>query len=107
MRAILTYHSIDASASPISVSKEVFASHVEWLATGRVRVTTVDELLRLPDSADAVALTFDDGFENFGEIAAPALARHALPSTLFIVSDYVGRTNAWGGRCRTRTRATA
>ena len=97
MKAILTYHSIDASGSVISVSEESFARHVEWLASGRVRVTTVEELLLLPDSADAVALTFDDGLRNFGDIAAPLLARHALPSTLFVVSDHVGRTNAWGG----------
>lgn len=97
MKAILTYHSIDDSASPISVSKDAFARHVEWFASGRVRVTTVEELLRLPESADAVALTFDDGFLNFGVHAAPLLASHGLPATLFVVSDQVGGTNAWSG----------
>lgn len=98
MRAILTYHSIDASASAISISKEAFERHVAWLASGRVRVVSVDELMQLPDSTDAVAITFDDGFQSFGEIAAPLLARHGLPSTLFIVSDHAGGggTNAWG-----------
>lgn len=96
MKAILTYHSIDASESPISISKEAFTRHVEWLASGRVRVTSVDELLRLPDSVDAVAITFDDGFRNFGEIAAPLLRAHGLPATVFVVSDHVGGSNAWG-----------
>jgi peptidoglycan/xylan/chitin deacetylase (PgdA/CDA1 family) len=97
MRAILTYHSIDSSGSPISVSRAAFARHVAWLASGRVRVTTVDELLGLPDTVDAVALTFDDGFRNFGEVASPMLAAHGLPSTVFVVSDRVGGTNAWRG----------
>lgn len=97
MRAILTYHSIDASGSPISLSRDEFARHAAWLASGRVRVTGVDELLRMPDDTDAVALTFDDGFRNFAEIAQPLLAEHGLPATVFVVSDYVGRTNAWGG----------
>lgn len=97
MRAILTYHSIDSSESPISISVDSFKRHVRWLASGKVTVTTVDELLRLPESAEAVAITFDDGFSNFGDIAAPLLASVGLPSTLFVVTDHVGGTNAWGG----------
>lgn len=98
MRAILTYHSIDASASPISISREAFTRHVRWLAAGRVRVTSVSELLELPNDVDAVALTFDDGFRNFGEIALPLLAEHGLPAAVFVVTEHVGGTNAWGGR---------
>jgi peptidoglycan/xylan/chitin deacetylase (PgdA/CDA1 family) len=64
-----------------------------------VKVVSIDELLRLPPDADAVALTFDDGFLNFATSAAPLLARHKLPATLFIVSGHVGGTNAWGGVC--------
>src|SRR5581483_6893264 len=78
MRAILTYHSIDESGSVISVGRETFAAQAAWLASGRVRVTTVDELLALPPDADAVALTFDDGFQNFADTAVPVLERHGL-----------------------------
>ncbi|MDQ6888396.1 MAG: polysaccharide deacetylase family protein [Gemmatimonadota bacterium] len=102
MKAILTYHSIDPSGSPISVDVGSFRRHVQWLAGGRVQVVSVDELLALPADADAVALTFDDGFENFGRIAAPMLLEKGLPATLFVVSDHVGGTNAWGGRADSR-----
>jgi peptidoglycan/xylan/chitin deacetylase (PgdA/CDA1 family) len=98
MRAILTYHSIDPSGSPISVHPEAFDRHVAWLTSGRVTVTTIDRLLSLPSSVDAVAITFDDAFVNFGETAAPRLLTHDLPVTLFVVSDRVGTTNAWAGR---------
>jgi peptidoglycan/xylan/chitin deacetylase (PgdA/CDA1 family) len=97
MRAILTYHSIDDSGSAISVSEAAFTRHVEWLASGRVRVTSIDELLRLPEDSDAVAVTFDDGCASFGDIAAPRLAAHGLAATLFVVADRVGTTNAWNG----------
>jgi peptidoglycan/xylan/chitin deacetylase (PgdA/CDA1 family) len=97
MRAILTYHSIDPSGSPISCHPDVFDRHVAWLASGRTRVTTIPELLALPASEDAVAITFDDAFANFEEFAAPRLRRHGLPVTLFVVADRVGATNAWGG----------
>jgi peptidoglycan/xylan/chitin deacetylase (PgdA/CDA1 family) len=99
MRAILTYHSIDESPSAISVSPDAFRRHVAWLASGAVRVVSLEELLRLPPDADAVALTFDDGFVNFAEMAAPLLARNRLPATLFVVTEHVGGTNAWGGTC--------
>jgi peptidoglycan/xylan/chitin deacetylase (PgdA/CDA1 family) len=95
MRAILTYHSIDESASPISCHPEAFARHVAWLASGRVRVTTIDGLMALPPGTDAVAITFDDGFVNFGEVAAPRLLDHGFPVTVFVVADLAGTTNTW------------
>jgi len=95
MRAILTYHSIDDSGSPISCHPETFDRHVEWLASGRVQVTTIENLVRLPPSADAVAVTFDDGFSNFGDYAAPRLLAHGLPVTVFVVANLAGGRNAW------------
>ena len=96
MRAILTYHSIDESGSVISIPRAVFNRHVTWLRSGRVRVTSVPELLALPDDIDAVALTFDDGFRNVATEAMPLLA--GLPATVFVVSEHVGRTNTWQGQ---------
>jgi len=98
MRAILTYHSIDESGSVISIPENVFRKQVSWLARGQVPVVSLDSLMRLPRDADAIALTFDDGFVSFGDIAAPLLADHGLPSTLFVVSDAVGKTNRWPAR---------
>jgi peptidoglycan/xylan/chitin deacetylase (PgdA/CDA1 family) len=98
MRAVLTYHSIDDSGSPISVAPEAFERHVRWLVSGKVQVTTLAGLAAYPADAQAVALTFDDGFENFATYAAPLLAAHGLPATVFVVTGHVGRTNAWNGR---------
>jgi peptidoglycan/xylan/chitin deacetylase (PgdA/CDA1 family) len=98
VRAILTYHSIDESGSAISISEDVFRSQVAWLAKSEVRVVTLDALMRMPSDSNAVALTFDDGFVSFGDIAAPLLADHGMPSTLFVVADAAGRTNRWPGR---------
>ena len=102
-RAILTYHSLDDSGSPISVSPGAFAEHARALAKGHVRVLPLAELWAEVRSGsesvgDAVAITFDDGFANFAEHAAPVLGELGLPSTVFVVSRRVGGTNAWGGR---------
>ena len=97
MRAILTYHSIDASGSVISVAPERWRDQARWLAGGAVRVVPLDELVRLPANTDAIALTFDDAFANFASEAWPPLRDHGLPVTVFVVSEHAGRTNAWHG----------
>lgn len=95
MRAILMYHSVDASGSPISITRDQLAAHVGWLAGGAVRVVP---LSALPDAeGDAVALTFDDAFANFASDAWPLLKAAGLPVTLFVVSGFAGRTNNWSG----------
>ena len=98
MRAILTYHSIDSSGSPLSVSPEAFRAHCDFLSSGRVQVLPLEALVRAPATADAVALTFDDGFANFATQAAPRLLDHELPVTMFVVTDHVGGRNNWAGR---------
>jgi peptidoglycan/xylan/chitin deacetylase (PgdA/CDA1 family) len=95
VRAILTYHSIDDSGSPISCRRDAFVRHVAWFASRRVRVVGIAELLAMPPSADGLAITFDDAFENFTEFAAPRLLAHGLPVTLFPVTDRVGHSNTW------------
>jgi peptidoglycan/xylan/chitin deacetylase (PgdA/CDA1 family) len=102
MRAILMYHSIDDSASVVSTSPATFRRHVEWLASGAIAVVSVETIASLPADADAVALTFDDGMKSVGDVAAPLLADHGLPATVFVVSDAVGGTNRWGGRADPR-----
>ena len=95
MRAILTYHSIDSSNSVISTSEEIFRRQVKWLATGRVRVVDIPELLDLDDDVDAVALAFDDGFANLDSCAIPHLVEAGLTATVFVVTDCIGGTNSW------------
>jgi len=97
MRAILTYHSIDESGSPISVDPRVFRSHMEFLARGRPRVVSLADLTREDAPDECVALTFDDAFANFASVAAPLLADLALPATVFVVTDHVGGKNDWDG----------
>jgi peptidoglycan/xylan/chitin deacetylase (PgdA/CDA1 family) len=98
VKAILTYHSIDDSGSPVSVSPAGFAAHAKWFVSGRVRVLSLSALVaHPPEAGDAVAITFDDGFLNILEPVETLLSSR-IPATIFAVSGHVGRTNAWGGR---------
>ena len=98
MRAILTYHSIDESGSPVSVDTAAFRRHADFLASGRVKVVPLAEIGGLPDATDAVAITFDDAFENLHRIAWPLLRERGLAATVFVPTGRVGRDNAWGER---------
>ena len=97
MKAILTYHSIDESGSPISIGEGRFHAHMQWLAASGLKVVSLSDLVALPETENAVALTFDDAFRNFGELAWPVLRELSLPATLFVVTDCAGKTNDWGG----------
>ena len=44
------------------------------------------------------AVTFDDGYCNVGEFAAPILKDLQIPATVFVVSQGAGKTNIWD-RC--------
>ncbi len=56
---------------------------------------TLEHLLTLPDNANAVAVTFDDGLETFAEKAWPLLRERDIPVTLFVVTEAVGTDNRW------------
>ena len=86
------------SGSVISVDEGTFRRQADWLVASGVNVVSVSDLLNMRGDEDGLALTFDDAFENFAAVAWPLLREHGLPATVFVVSAYAGRTNAWGGR---------
>ena len=91
---ILMYHSIADDPSDLhSVLPEAFEQHMQFLASKRA-VVPLDQLVaglraegRLPHNA--VAITFDDGWDNTYTTAYPILRRYNLPATVFIIPDRV------------------
>jgi peptidoglycan/xylan/chitin deacetylase (PgdA/CDA1 family) len=65
---------------------------MESLAKSGVPVVALDQVLSVRGS---VALTFDDGYRNFADVALPMLEKLKFPSTLFVVSGFCGRRNEW------------
>lgn len=96
---ILTYHAIDESGSPISTSPSWFAETIARLVdAGFVGVDLADWVARgRPEVSDGFAVTFDDGLRSILP-ALETLGRFGLPSTVFLVTDYVGRDNDWPGQ---------
>lgn len=99
---ILTYHSIDESGSVISTKAETFRWQMKLLKEAGYQVVTLADLIgrlrsgeELPDKI--VALTFDDGFQNFYTTAFPVLDEYGFKATVFLVTDFCGGHNDWGG----------
>jgi peptidoglycan/xylan/chitin deacetylase (PgdA/CDA1 family) len=95
--AILTYHSLDASGSAISITPGLFRSQMEVLARSG---TPVVPLLSVQQHPGSLALTFDDGYLNFFEHALPVLLEFRFPATVFVVTGYCGLQNGWRSRQR-------
>jgi peptidoglycan/xylan/chitin deacetylase (PgdA/CDA1 family) len=102
--AILTYHSLDNSGSVLSTSPRVFAEHMQILSDSGVKVISLEQVrdaLSTQTSIDRlVAITFDDGFQNFCEAGLPILQRCRFPATVFLVTDYCGGNNSWPSQPR-------
>jgi peptidoglycan/xylan/chitin deacetylase (PgdA/CDA1 family) len=96
--AILMYHSLDETGSPISIAPRIFARHLDRLHGTGYTVLPLGEALTTRASGPIAALTFDDGYASVHEVAAPMLARVGWRATLFAVSGYIGSDNQWPGQ---------
>ena len=101
---ILVYHAVGADgekASRFIVPRRSFERQMRTLARSRPVLTLEDfvalhQAHRLPP-ARSVVITFDDGYRDTRELAAPVLARLRLPATVFLVSTRVGDGMIWEG----------
>ena len=102
---ILMYHQIGDFA-PMRTHRATYCDHrrfavqMAYLARFSYRVLSMDEVLacvhgEMPVPPRAVALTFDDGYENFYEYAFPELERHGFPAMVYLISGMLGKSAGW------------
>ncbi len=74
------------------VTPETFALHCALIAR-YFRPVSLGEILR-PETGDSdqprCAITFDDGWIDFNTHAFPILSKFAIPSTVFLPTDFIG-----------------
>ncbi len=111
---VLIYHRVGATSGlAVDLPDDLFEAQMERLAASG-RVTTLERALALlidgtdgtaatgatgvtdgtggtgdPGGPDPVVVTFDDGTADFADRALPILARHGIPATLYVATDFV------------------
>lgn len=101
--SILCYHSIDDTGSRISLPVEDFSAHMRLLHDLGYRTMRLSEAVdrlsaRKPFPKKTIAITFDDGFENVYEHAAPIMRAYGFVGTVFIIGGMVGKRIMWRDR---------
>ena len=92
---VLTYHRFTDSPRPGRTSAALLASQLDYLTKHYtvLPLSLVEERIRdgqrLPPATAAV--TVDDGYSDFHDVAWPVLRRRKIPATLFVVTDFVDR----------------
>src|SRR5216683_2007269 len=94
---ILMYHRVSfARHDPwgLAVDPERFEEQIAYVKRHRTPMSMeemVDRLRSKTLPANAVAVTFDDGYRDNLVNAKPVLARHGVPATLFLAMGFVNR----------------
>ena len=87
---ILLYHSIGANDRPFTVSPDSFAKQMSWLRASGFNIVSLDRLAEYCEAGTipkkALAITFDDGYQDNYTNAFPILQRHGIPATIFITT---------------------
>jgi len=86
---VLLYHRVGAGDRSIDLPTSTFERHLDLLHEYAEVVDLDDGLARAADPAlkhDLVALTFDDGTDDFHSFALSALVRHGFPATLYLAT---------------------
>ena len=91
---VLTYHSIDETGSPVSITAREFRRQMQSLAAAGWRTVTLSELMSGHAEgwwpARTFLLTFDDGYRNLLEHALPVAAECSFHGTVFVSTERVG-----------------
>lgn len=96
---ILTYHGIaDSPKDSYSVRTDHFRDHMAFLADNH-RLVDLGAAARglssgRADFAQAVAVTFDDGYRDAAGVVREILERHKIPATFYVITGILDRKGA-------------
>jgi peptidoglycan/xylan/chitin deacetylase (PgdA/CDA1 family) len=102
--SILIFHRVLATSDPLFPevpSALEFEARMRWVREWFNVLPLADAAKRLFDGtipARALAITFDDGYSDNEEIAAPILKRLGLPATFFVSTGYLGGGCMWNDK---------
>jgi peptidoglycan/xylan/chitin deacetylase (PgdA/CDA1 family) len=101
---ILMYHQVTPNPLPefrkYAVPKDAFAAQLEWLASHEYVSVSMETLFQhrtagAPLPPRPVVLTFDDGYQDCLDHAAPVLADWKFTATFYVLGQMAGETSRW------------
>jgi len=100
---ILLYHSVAPTWAPgyarWCIDPSLFADHLDVVLGLGYTCLTISQLVDATASgtlpATPLAVTFDDGRQDFADHAVAPMAERGIPSTMYVVSGHVGGTSGW------------
>jgi peptidoglycan/xylan/chitin deacetylase (PgdA/CDA1 family) len=89
--------SAQGSIPSMLISARMLEQQLDWIGR-RFRFVSLDELGARLEAGDSglnrlAAVTFDDGYRDFYEMAFPLLMRKGIPAALFVSTGFVGTRN--------------
>lgn len=93
--AVLLYHSVGGIAGAEydwNLTEQQFQKQMR-LVSNQFEPVPLSELTEPDPDRKRVAVTFDDGFRNFAETAAPILKAFQVPATVFVCPAFIGDEN--------------
>ena len=97
---VLCYHAVTAAwPHELSVTPDALGEQVESLVRRGYRGVPFSEIGTGDRRAKRLAVTFDDGYRSVHDEALPVLERLGVPGTVFLPTDWVGRSEpmSWEG----------
>jgi peptidoglycan/xylan/chitin deacetylase (PgdA/CDA1 family) len=101
---IVAFHRVDdrLAGTPLGCTRAEFAAYCDFFAR-HFRVLRLGEMVRRiragEEVAGCLAITFDDGYLDNFEVAAPELRARGLPACFFVATGLVGtREQPWWDR---------
>lgn len=99
---ILLYHKVknftsstrpSAKENDFCISVDTFEKQMKYLKEKGYSSIDFYDLTRL--NSRSFIITFDDGYEDIYLNAYPILKKYGFTATIFLVADYIGKTNIW------------
>jgi len=93
--AVLIYHHISQEEGPYTISPARFTEQVDTLKKLGYNFISLNQATDFLEGrekipANALVITFDDGYDSFYRHAYPILKQRAMPATMFVIVRYVG-----------------
>lgn len=98
---ILTYHSLGSECAVTRTSLARFSATLHAFHEAGYRSVALDDWIArgCPAEAGRFAVAFDDGLCSILD-GLDVMSRLDIKATIFVVTDWVGRDNAWPGQWR-------